>query len=195
MGDLYNIPNDDGATYRLRKFVEYQHEVPSIHYRFLGEWIKRKHIDFDRAVNMCWYMSVTYNELTCLLLYKIYSSGRTDHFRIWIEYGDKILLGSARKHVRYNNRFETLMKEWDRATLRQPYLWLKRLEQTDAIKTLHNVETALKGIKECGRFAKDLFIETVSYLKGYLNFNIGEPADLDWDNCDNLTSGTYNIFY
>lgn len=39
--DLYNIPNDDGKRYRLKKFVEYQHEVPSIHYRVLGEYIKK----------------------------------------------------------------------------------------------------------------------------------------------------------
>ena len=41
MSDIYHIPNDDGKYYRLEKFVEYQHEVPSIHYRFLGEYIKK----------------------------------------------------------------------------------------------------------------------------------------------------------
>lgn len=32
-------------------------------------------------------------------------------------------------------------------------------------------------------------------MKDDLGLNVKEPATLDWKNCSNLTSGTYNIFY
>ena len=70
--DLYSIPGDNGKDFRLKKFVEYQHEVPSIHYRVLGEYILRWVKDKDDAVMMCWYMSATYNEVTCVLLHELF---------------------------------------------------------------------------------------------------------------------------
>ena len=68
--DIYNIPGDNGIDYRLKKFVEYQHEVPSIHYRVLGEYVKKLHLSKDDAVMMCWFMSCTYNEITCAFLHE-----------------------------------------------------------------------------------------------------------------------------
>ena len=38
------IPNDSGHPYRLDKFVEYQHNVPSIHYRTLGQYILKRNL-------------------------------------------------------------------------------------------------------------------------------------------------------
>lgn len=46
MVDLYNIPGDDGKDFRLRKFIEYQNAVPEIHFRFLGEYVKRHKSSF-----------------------------------------------------------------------------------------------------------------------------------------------------
>lgn len=195
MGDLYSIPHDDGRTYRLKKFVEYQHEVPSIHYRFIGEWIKRNNYSPERAVDMCWYMCVTYNEITCALMDQvIHAEGKTAQ-EFWDNYGEIMKVGSARKHVKLCGRFILLMKQWEKATRGKPYEWLKALEDADPQKTLRNVHNALCSMKEVARFASDLFIESVSYIKDYLSFNIGEPQELDWINCANLTSGTYNIFY
>lgn len=194
MGDLYHIPHDDGYSYRLKKFVEYQHEVPSIHYRFIGAWIERNNYSRERAVNMCWYMSVTYNEITCVWLDRVLAE-RNDYENIWNEYGDSLLLGSARKHVRYCGRFASLMRQWDRQTRGKPYDWLKRLEGRTPKQTLKNIHDALLKINGVGRFAADLFIESVSWIQDYLNLPVGEPDGLDWINCANLTSGTYNIFY
>ena len=64
--DLYHIPGDTGGDWRIGKFVEYQHEVPSIHYRVMGNYIVDWVPDRDDAVMMCWYMSATYNEITCM---------------------------------------------------------------------------------------------------------------------------------
>ena len=193
MSDMYHIPHDDGSTYRLEKFVEYQREVPSIHYRFLGEWIKRNMYGRDRAVNMCWYMSVTYNEITCVLLDHL--DANETYKWVWETYGDVLKFGSARKHVRLNGRFVLLMEQWKAATQNEPYEWLKRLESSDPKQTLRNIHNALCSMREVGRFASDLFIECVSYIQDYLDIKVGEPEELDWINCANLTSGTYNIFY
>ena len=117
MGDLYHIPNDDGRTYRLRKFVEYQHEVPSIHYRFLGEWIKKYGYDRETAVDLCWYMSVTYNEITCILLNEL----GYDPEYTWKKYKDKLNFGSARKYAKNLDLYVPLMNEWWRLTQGMPY--------------------------------------------------------------------------
>lgn len=195
MGDLYHIPHDDGCTYRLKKFVEYQHEVPSIHYRFIGEWIKRNNLTYDRAVNICWYMCVTYNEITCVLMDEVINQNHKSAQYFWDKYGEAMKVGSARKHVKLCGRFMLLMNQWEKATKGRPYDWLKRLERDDQQQTLRNIHNALCEMKEVARFASDLFIESVSYIQDYLRIRIGEPQELDWINCANLTSGTYNIFY
>lgn len=195
MGDLYHIPHDDGYSYRLKKFVEYQHEVPSIHYRFIGEWIKRNCFSFDRAVNMCWYMSVTYNEITCILMDEVMNRQHRSAQYFWDKYGGVMKVGSARKHVKLCGRFMLLMNQWEAETKNGSYNWLKSLEEKDPQSTLRNIHTKLCSMKEVARFASDLFVESVSYIQEYLGINIGEPKELDWINCANLTSGTYNIFY
>ena len=195
MTDLYNIPNDDKQTYRLKKFVEYQHEVPSIHYRFMGEYIKQKGFNKDRTVNMCWLMSVTYNEITCIILDKMLFEEKKTPEEIWEEYKPVLNFGSARKYAKNNNWFIPLMKQWFDATKFNPYIWLKQFNSSNNINTCIKIENALKQFSYVGRFASDLFIECVVYLKKYLDINIKQPLRLDWKNCANLTSGIFNIFY
>lgn len=194
MSDLYNIPNDDGKTYRLKKFVEYQHEVPAIHYRFAGTWVKNNMYDLDRAVDMCWYMCVTYNEITCVFLDSLIKKG-INYNDIWKEYGDKIIFGSARKHVKLCGRFEFLMEQWRKETKNGSYIWLMRLQGITPVESLKNLRNSLCKFKEVSRFSADLFVEMIQWLQDYLGFYISEPKGLDWKNCANLTSGTYNIFY
>ena len=193
MSDLYHIPNDDGKTYRLKKFVEYQHEVPSIHYRFLGQYIKNNKLSKDDAVFMCWLMSMTYNEITCILLFnKLKDSNYCD---VWNSCGKNLLFGSARKHVKLNGRFIRLMSCWYDSFGKKPYQYIKNLEQGNPTKTYKMIQSELRRIPEVGRFASDLFLEMLVYLKGYIGINASEPPDIDWDNCANLSSGIYNIFY
>ena len=195
MSDIYHIPNDDGNTYRLKKFVEYQHEVPSIHYRFMGEYIKKKQFDKDRAVNMCWLMSVTYNEITCIILDKMLNEENKTPEQIWNDYKRFLNFGSARKYAKNNDLFIQLMNEWFEATRFGKYAWLKQFNSLSSINTCLKIEMALKRFSNVGRFASDLFVECVSYLKDYLGINIQQPLNLDWKNCANLTSGIFNIFY
>lgn len=193
MSDIYNIPGDDGKKYRLKKFVEYQHEVPSIHYRFLGEYIKRHSLSKDDAVNMCFLMLITYNEITCLLLYRLLE--RENHYQIWGNYKEQLLFGSARKYAKNNDQFCGLIDEWERITCGKPYNWLKAQELSSEVSTYRNVQRSLLKMNNVGRFASDLFLEMVVYLKDYLGVRVTEPTEIDWVNCANLTSGIYNIFY
>lgn len=195
MSDLYHIPNDDGQTYRLKKFVEYQHEVPAVDSEFLSKWVIRHKCTLDEAVRICWLDSVTYNEITSVFLNELYKTTNMSNAELWKRYGDRLLFGSVRKYVRYNGSFVLLMDEWDTETKGKPYEWLKSLEDKDAQRTLSNLENKLLSIKQVGRAAMDIFVEMVTKLATYLDFNIGEPKTLDWSNCANLTSGTYNIFY
>lgn len=193
MSDIYRIPGDDGRKYRLEKFVEYQHEVPSIHYRFLGEYIKKHKVSLNETVMLCFLMLATYNEITCLLMYRLLAE--ENHYQIWGNYKEKLLFGSARKYAKNNDQFCGLMDDWNRVTRGMPYKWLKSLELPSETDTYRNIQYKLKTIKNVGRFASDLFLETVVYLKDYLNIRITEPVSIDWVNCANLTSGIYNIFY
>ena len=109
MSDIYHIPNDDGKYYRLNKFVEYQHEVPSIHYRFLGEYIKNHKFDKDTTINFCFLMCVTYNELTCILLHEMFKEMTEEE--IWDKYKTFLSFGSARKYAKNNDQFIDLIKD------------------------------------------------------------------------------------
>ena len=193
MSDIYHIPFDDGKTYRLKKFVEYQHEVPSIHYRFLGEYIKKHGLSRDETVDLCFLMLITYNEITCILLHELLK--RENPETIWKKYKENLLFGSARKYAKNNDQFCGLIADWKRTTNNEPYMWLKTHEKPQGEETYRNVQNALKTINNVGRFASDLFLETVIYLKEYLGICITEPTSIDWVNCANLTSGIYNIFY
>ena len=193
MSDLYHIPNDDGKTYRLKKFVEYQHEVPSIHYRFLGEYVIRHNLSKDDAITMCWLMSMTYNELTCILLFE--KLKKKDYLTIWEEDKSKLSFGSARKHVKLKTRFVDLMSSWAKLSGGSPYSFVKNLDTGIPEKTYFEISSTLRKISEVGRFASDLFLELLVYLKDYLDIEVKEPVEIDWENCANLTSGIYNIFY
>lgn len=193
--DLYKIPNDDGQSYRLMKFVEYQHEVPSIHYRFIGNWIKKYRYEKDRAVNMCWLMSVTYNEITCIILdYLLYEVAMKPK-DIWAVYKNDLDFGSARKYAKNNDWFVPLMNEWYEMTRGKPLDWLLRQCGLDGEGNYRRLQKTLNGAKFVGRFAADLFIESVSYLQRYLGIRIIEPKNINWEDGSNLTSGLFNIFY
>lgn len=193
MSDIYHIPNDNGKDYRLNKFVEYQHEVPSIHYRFLGKYIKKHGFNKDTTVNFCFLMSVTYNELTCLLLHemlKVYSPEE-----IWKRYKQKLSFGSARKYAKNNDQFVDLINQWNMTTNNMPFEWLNCQILPSEEQTCVNIQRNIQNINNVGRFASDLFIEMLVYLKEYLGIKIKEPTTIDWGNCANLTSGIFNIFY
>lgn len=195
MGDLYHIPHDDGETYRLRKFVEYQHEVPSIHYRFMGEWIKAHGYDLSRALDMCWYMSVTYNEITCILLDQMIEVEKMKPDELWKWYKPVLDFGSARKYAKNNDWFVPLMQGWEEMTPRGGLEWLLSHRKSSPVETYASIQKQLRGLKFVGRFATDLFMESVCYLQDYLGVSMKEPLVLDWKNCANLTSGIFNIFY
>lgn len=193
--DLYHIPNDDGAYYRLYKFVEYQHEVPSIHYRFIGNWIKKYCYGKDRTVNMCWLMSVTYNEITCAILDYLLYEKRYSPETIWLLYKENLDFGSARKYAKNNDWFVPLMNEWGEITQGKPLDWLLRQCRWNGEENYRQLQKTLNGAKFVGRFAADLFIESVSYLQKFLGIRIEEPKSINWEDGSNLTSGLFNIFY
>lgn len=200
--DLYHIPGDTGGDWRLGKFVEYQHEVPSIHYRVMGNYIVDWVPDRDDAVMMCWYMSATYNEITCMLLQELFDwrslTPRTvkDYCqRFWQETKPVLDFGSSRKYAKNMDWFPTLMEAFIRTTHRRPYDWLRGLIEDDPVEDYRRVFNAVSAIPYTGRFAADLFMESILYLGEYLDVELTEPSLLNWKKCSNLTSGLLNIFY
>lgn len=186
----------------MNKFVEYQHEVPSIHYRVLGEYIKRYVHDIDDAVMMCWYMSATYNEVTCVLLQEIFdwrsltpSTVESYCKRFWTKYKQFLEFGSARKYAKNMDWFPVLMEQFIRKTKKHPYRWLKSVSTGSPIEAYLSVYSAISSMKYTGRFATDLFMESILYLQDYFGLVYKEPSKLDWKKCSNLTSGLLNICY
>ena len=196
MVDLYNIPGDDGKDFRLRKFIEYQNAVPEIHFRFLGEYVKRHKSSFDDVILISWLLSVTYGEITVLLLMKLIKGGLiTNYSQFWAENKKKLYFGSAKKYNKNNDLFPILMKDFEKETKGDYWGFIKRFLSNDPIETYRNIHRAVERVKNVGRFSADLFLETIVYLKDYLGIEVSEPFELDWKNCANLTSGIYNIFY
>lgn len=200
--DLYHIPGDTGGDWRLNKFVEYQHEVPSIHYRVLGEYIKRYVPDFDDAVMMCWYMSSTYNEVTCILLQEVFdwhklTPGTVTEYcqEFWDVYKPLLEFGSSRKYAKNMDWFPQLMEDFIRLTKRKPFKWLSQQQGSSPVDSYHRLVSAVMHIPHVGRFAADLFLESVMYLKDFFGLSYKEPSKLDWKHCSNLTSGLLNIMY
>lgn len=199
---MYNIPGDTGGDWRLNKFVEYQHEVPSIHYRVLGEYIKRYVPDRDDAVMMCWYMSATYNEVTCVLLQELFDwkslTPRTvEEYcnRFWSESKPVLNFGSSRRYAKSMDWFPSLMEDFIRTTHKKPYDWLEAHTLCDPMESYNMIYRAVSSIRYTGRFATDLFMESIMYLQDYFGIQLIEPSQLDWKNCSNLTSGLLNMFY
>lgn len=200
--DLYHIPGDTGGDWRLRKFVEYQHEVPSIHYRVLGEYIKTYVKDPNDAVMMCWYMSATYNEITCMLLQELLDwksltpKTVTEYFKnFWAETKPVLDFGSSRKYAKNMDWSPVLLDEFIRRTRRNPLRWLKNTCCDNPVESYKNVFSSISQVPFTGRFASELFMESVLYLKDFFGIRMTEPSKLDWKRCSNLTSGLLNIFY
>ena len=203
--DLYNIPGDTGKDWRLNKFVEYQHEVPSIHYRVLGQYIVKyfgKNLDLDDAVMLCWYMSATYNEVTCILLHQLFDWRRLTPKTVseyckwfWEETKPVLDFGSSRKYAKSMDWFPVLMEQFLRVTKKHPYRWLKSFERDNPKQAYRDLLNALIEIPYTGRFAADLFMECVAYLAPTFGVIFEEPSKLSWKHCSNLTSGLLNIFY
>lgn len=200
--DLYNIPGDTGDNWRLNKFVEYQHEVPSIHYRLLGEYIKRNSLSKNDAVMMCWYLSTTYNEITCILLHEIFKWKELTPKTLkpycndfWVEMKPFLDFGSARRYAKSMDWYPKILENVIRKTKKHPYRWLKSLEGKTPKESYDNVFKNLRSTPYVGRFAAELFMELALYIQDYLEFPCEETSKLDWKDCSNLTSGLLNIFY
>ena len=200
--DLYHIPGDDGKSFRLKKFVEYQHEVPSIHYRVLGEYIKDNSIPRDRAVYMCWYMSCTYNEVTCILLNELIDPDsftkaniKEQMYSFWNLWKKDLDFGSSRKYAKNMDWFPELMVQFVRKTHNRPYAWLMSFSKRIGEESYKALFSELMSMRFVGRFAAELFMESVLYLNEYFETQFIEPSKLDWQKCSNLTSGVLNIFY
>lgn len=200
--DLYHIPGDTGGTWRLKKFVEYQHEVPSIHYRVLGNYILEHEFSLNDSVMMCWYMSATYNEVTCVLLQELFkwkdltpATVKEYCIRFWEETKTVLDFGSARKYAKNMDWFPSIMEHFIRVTHKHPYKWLISLMKDTPEESYHSVYNTVSKIRYTGRFATDLFMESISYIQDYLSIELQEPTKLDWKKCSNLTSGILNMCY
>ena len=193
MSDLYKIPNDNGKDYRLKKFVEYQHEVPETHYRFVGEYARRRKADNDAIVDLAFILSTTYSEITTVFVRELMKKYSCKY--IWEKYKNELNFGSARKYAKNNDEFVPLIEEWDKASYGNPYMYVKSEESSDGEKTYRRVHGKIMRINGVGRFSADLFLEMLIYMKDDLKLNVKQPAALDWENCANLTSGIFNIFY
>lgn len=192
MSDIYHIPGDDGKTYRLEKFVEYQHEVPETHYRFVGEYSRRKKFNNNQKVNIAFLLSETYSEITTVFLTELLKKKSPEE--VW-KMKNNLNFGSARKYVKNNDEFANQMRDWEKLTRKRPYEFIKKAEGDNPMETYNSIHEAVKAVNGVGRFAADLFLETIIYLRDDLGIKVEQPTVLDWKNCANLTSGIFNIFY
>ena len=200
MVDLYNIPHDDGKTYRLKKFVEYQHKVPAIHPITLMRYTEKRDLTKDDLVRMAYINSMTYCEISTIYVFEelnkdFYNKQIVSSF--WEANKDKIIFNSARKWVRRKNMFCRLVNDFNAIFGREPYAKLLRICKYTPEQNYALIKKYLGNIKDCGRFAQDLFLEMLlKYSKaGIIDIKLTEPFELDWSKDANMTSGLLNIIY
>jgi hypothetical protein len=87
------------------------------------------------------------------------------------------------------------MYEWNEITRGKPLDWLLQQCRWNGEENYRQLQKTLTGVKFVGRFAADLFIESVSYLQAFFGIKIEEPKIIKWEDGSNLTSGLFNIFY
>lgn len=205
--DLYNIPGDTGYPWRLKKFVEYQHKVPPIHPLTLDEYFNRheEELTDDDYIWICWILSLSYNEITTLFIWrhlkdKFGNLGDVPneyYDEFWNENRDTMPWGTARKYVKANNQFSQLMIDFRMLTDNKPHQWLIDVStSSDPEENYRIIEKKLRNVNNCGRFSVDLFFEELIFVNNKKNcYNIQESNEFDWKHCANLTSGLFNIMY
>lgn len=191
MSDIYHIPNDDGKSYRLRKFVEYQHNAQPVDSRFLKTYAETENLQKDQIVDMAFLHSVLYNEITTALMLEMPYSYK----EIWEKYRDKLNIGSARKHTRYNDTFQILIEEYEQITGGNQWGEVEKLLTDNPLVNYRRLYDWIGQIDGVGRFSADLFCEVLLLTRDQTGLEIQQPSELDWVNGCNLTSGIYNIFY
>lgn len=193
MSDLYKIPNDDGKTYRLQKFVEYQHKAQAVDSRFLRAYVQKEQFSKDQVIDIAFLDAILYNEITAALLLEMEKTMGYDE--IWEKYSGSLNFGSAKKHAKYNNMFVELIDEYERLTQSGQWKAVEELLTDDGARNYKRLHKWIGSIHGFGRFSADLFCEVLLLARDYLGLNIQQTAELDWKNCANLTSGIFNIFY
>lgn len=200
MIDLYNIPNDDDKNYRMDKFVEYQHKVPAIHPITLMKYIKDKELSKNDLIRLAYIQSITYCEITTILVFE----DLNEHFydkdyiqKYWEANKDKLIFNSARKWVRRKDMFCRLINDFNSIFGVNPYEKLITMCKYGEEKNYKIIKIFLSQIKDCGRFAQDLFLEMMLmyYKHGLIEIRLKEPFVLDWKKDANMTSGLLNIIY
>lgn len=194
------IPNDQGGDWRLKKFVEYQHLAPAVDPITLVEFAKRRDLNKDELVQLAWFHSLTYCEITATLLFDEFAS-RQPHLQeveeFWKANKKDLVFGSARKYVKNMDWFVPLMEKYLEEIAPEPYKWLESIAVGDHPKDRYKaIEKYLGKWKFMGRFSVDLFTEEIiTYYQANLIPLKIESAGYDWRNTSNLTSGLFNIFY
>ena len=200
MSDCYNIPNDNGIDYRLKKFVEYQHKVPAIHPITIMAYIKKRQLTKDDLVRIAYINSITYCEVSTLYIFEelnqyFYDKKVVQEF--WKQNKGKIIFNSARKWVMHKDMFCRLIFDFNAIFGQEPYKRLQRICKYTDTQNYDLLKRYLSQIKDCGRFAQDLFMEMLLfyYKAGLIDINLCEPFELDWNKDANMTSGLLNIIY
>jgi hypothetical protein len=195
------IPKDDGKSYRLKKFVQYQQEVPPVHRAILIDYAKEKNLNSNDLIRIAWLMSNTYHELTALLMFEEvpFSNQYYKNFKIWyLKNENKIQFGSAKKYNAMNQRFLTTIEFYEKNYGKDSFKIFKSI--TKDLDPKKNYESLIRFNQSCknhGRFSSDLFNEIVMMYQqeNMLDSNIKSNEIFDWENCANLTSSVLNLLY
>jgi hypothetical protein len=196
------IPQDNGKDYRIKKFIEYQYEVPPVHRAILIDYAKDKQLNKNDIILLSWLMSNTYHELTSILMFEEikYSNNYYKNFKEWyLIHEKKIQFGSAKKYNAMNYRFLTTIEFYELNYGHNPYNKLKiELDKIFDPKAKYEYLIAFnKTCKNHGRFSSDLFNEMILMFQevDLLNLGIKSSDVFDWHNCANLTSAILNLMY
>ena len=185
------IPNDTGHPYRLDKFVEYQHEAPSVAPVVATAFARRRALALNQQVELAWLHSVAYSEITAALLLDERPTWAKDPEGFWRRSKARLQFGSARVYVKNNDRFPAMVRQFYEATNGKPYDWLRQALTKDTKRSYTAAHKLICGLEYTGRFAADRFLEL---LIGF-GMELEMPYELDWKKNSNLTSGLFNVLY
>lgn len=203
--DILHIPGDTGGTWRIEKFLEFQHKATVVDHTLLVGYSKRHKLTPDEIVLLFWLLSSTYSEISAIFLFNDIKSHRgwdkvdkeyIDQY--WKDNKPRLQFGSARRYAKNMDWFPVLITNFLDMTKYKPYKWLTKLTKgMTPEESYSHLYKVLMGMKFMGRFSVELFLMNFRYfyLEGLLDVNIEENVTFNWREYSNETSGLLNLFY
>ena len=183
--DLFNIPNDDGKTYRKKVFTsllknpELGYVDGATDYCLLIPFSEQFNLDLNQRVWLAFLYSVTYSQTTSMRFFKRFPNPekikKQELFDFWEENKDTLWFPSDRRHLKNNDQVIPAVVSFLKNSKRKPEEYIRTLDEFNKMYT-----TIKRDWLYYGPMGAYLFFDGLYGLAPELYL---DPDVLDWKNC------------